>query len=85
MQAFPLSKLTARSPEVPPRTTNTLLNFFLITYNFNSNSRLTPNFSFTVFFTLLIKFSISADFAFPLLTKKLQCFSEITASPTLNL
>ena len=27
---------------------------------------------------------MSADFAFPLLTKKLQCFSEIAASPSLN-
>ena len=80
-QALPLSRLTALSPEVPPSTTKTFLNFFLITNDFLiSNSRLTPNFSFT-FFTLLISFSISDDFAFPLFTKKLECF-EITASPT---
>ena len=35
MHAFPLSKLTARSPEVPPKTTKTFLNFFLFTYDFN--------------------------------------------------
>ena len=34
-------------------------------------------FSYTLFFTLVINFSISDDFALPLLTKKLQCFSEI--------
>ena len=36
----------------------------------------------TLFLTCLIKFSKSVDLAFPLLTKKLQCFSEIYASPT---
>ena len=28
VQAFPVSKLTRRSPELPPKTTKTLLNFF---------------------------------------------------------
>ena len=32
IQAFPLSKLTALSPEVPPKTTIIFLNFFLFTY-----------------------------------------------------
>ena len=35
IHAFPLSKLIALSPEVPPKTTKTFLNFFLITNNFN--------------------------------------------------
>ena len=30
-----LSRLTALSPEVPPRTTKTFFIFFLFTYNFN--------------------------------------------------
>ena len=34
IQAFPLSKLTALSPEVPPKTTRTFL-IFLLTNNFN--------------------------------------------------
>ena len=84
MHAFPLSRLTALSPDVPPKTTTTFLNFFspiiLI-----SNSRLIPVLSVTVFLTLLINFSMSDDFALPLLTKKLQCFLEITASPSKNL
>ena len=32
IQALPLSKLTALSPEVPPNTTRIFLNFFLFTY-----------------------------------------------------
>ena len=36
----------------------------------------------TLFFTCSINFSKSSDLAFPLLTKKLQCFWEIWASPT---
>ena len=47
-----------------------------------SNSRLIPVLDFTSFYNFLISFSMSDAFAFPLLTKKLQCFSEIFASPT---
>ena len=35
MQALPVSRLTALSPEIPPKTTKTFLNFFLFTNNFN--------------------------------------------------
>ena len=35
IQALPLSRLTALSPEVPPNTTKTFLNFFLFTNNFD--------------------------------------------------
>ena len=35
LHALPLSMLTLLSPEVPPKTTKTFLNFFLITNNFN--------------------------------------------------
>ena len=85
MQAFPLSKLTALSPEVPPITTKTFLFFFIQHIILISNSRSTPVFILTDFLTLLINFSISAEVAFPLFTKKLQCFFEITASPSLKL
>ena len=33
--ALPVSILTALSPEFPPNTTKTFLNFFFFTYNFN--------------------------------------------------
>ena len=85
MHAFPLSKLTALSPDVPPKTTKTFLNFFFYSpIILISNSRLIPILCFTACFTFLISFSISDDFAFPLLTKKLQCLFEIIASPTLK-
>ena len=50
-----------------------------------SRSRFIPVLLLTAFFTLSINFSISDEFAFPLFTKKLQCFLEIVASPSLNL
>ena len=50
-----------------------------------SNSKLTPVLNLTSFFTLYINASISEAFAFPLFIKKLQCFSDIFASPTLYL
>ena len=85
IQAFPLSRLTALSPEVPPKTTKTFFKlFFYSPIILISSSRLIPVFSLTLRFTFCISFSMSADFAFPLLTKKLQCFFEITASPSLN-
>jgi hypothetical protein len=46
-----------------------------------SHSKLTPCFSFTNFFTSLPRLIKSLALAFPRLIIKLQCFSEICASP----
>ena len=68
--------LISLSPDVPPKTTKTFLKFFYSPIILISKSRLTPDLSLTVF-TLLINFSISEALAFPLFTKKLQCFFDI--------
>ena len=49
-----------------------------------SHSKLTPVSSNTLFLTISPKSSISLDNAFPLLIKKLQCFSETLAFPKTN-
>ena len=49
IQALPLSKPTALSPEVPPKTTKTFLNFFYSPIILISSSNFSPVFSSTFF------------------------------------
>ena len=82
---MPVSKLIFLSLEFPPES----LKFFFYSNLFSptiliSNSKFTPVFKKTFSLTFSINFSTSAEVAFPLFMKKLQCFLDILAPPTVR-